>query len=153
MSIAAEANFSDLLQKPTDTIARLQGRSRLRLRRRDDEDLVVTTVARYDQEREVIAAASRMFLYLTHTDLDTAAKLALEAFPWIRFLPLGDTETFLVEFIDLLRASQEFDNFAPVWQLLVEWRHTAEVYADPELLNALRREGQDFGPVPEPTTA
>jgi hypothetical protein len=38
-----------------------------------------------------------------------------------------------------------------VLQLINQWRHTAEIYADPELLAALRAETlDDFGTVAEP---
>ncbi len=43
---------------------------------------------------------------------------------------------------------------ASVAQLLVAWRHTAEVYSDPELLNALTRDHtDDYGPAPDPRDA
>ncbi|MEV0128161.1 hypothetical protein AB0H83_06775 [Dactylosporangium sp. NPDC050688] len=36
-------------------------------------------------------------------------------------------------------------------QLLVEWRHTAEIHADPDLHRALTTQPlDDFGPVPRP---
>lgn len=151
MSIAAEANISDLLQRPTATLERLTGRaSRLLLHRRDGEDLVVTTASRYEQEREVLAAAVKVFRFLVRTDLGSTADLMLDVFPWIRFLPPADGHTFVSEFMDVLNASESLDNLAPAWQFIVEWKHTAEVFADPELLAVLRSEGDDFGPVPEP---
>ncbi len=43
------------------------------------------------------------------------------------------------------------DNLWPVSQLLVEWRHTAEIYADPLLHEAATRTlGDEGGPVPRP---
>jgi hypothetical protein len=49
------------------------------------------------------------------------------------------------------RLAAAVNNLAPISQLLVEWRHTAEIYADPELYAILTaaHEG-DHGPVPEP---
>ena len=44
-------------------------------------------------------------------------------------------------------AAASIGNVAPIAQLLIEWRHTAEVHADPELqalLSAPR--GEDHGP-------
>jgi hypothetical protein len=35
--------------------------------------------------------------------------------------------------------------------MITEWRHTAEVHADPELLAALTRDSEDHGPVPPPS--
>jgi hypothetical protein len=43
----------------------------------------------------------------------------------------------------------ELDNSAAVAQLITGWKATAEVYADPELRAALKRDsGEDYGPVP-----
>jgi len=42
---------------------------------------------------------------------------------------------------------------APVVQLITEWRHTAEVHADPALVAILTQDLGDFGPVPAPPRA
>ncbi|WP_043536117.1 hypothetical protein [Saccharomonospora cyanea] len=42
------------------------------------------------------------------------------------------------------------DNPAHVVHVVAAWRSTASVYADPELLAALRRDGSDVGAVNEP---
>lgn len=70
--------------------------------------------------------------------------------PEINFLPMEDVRAFAVELIDTLEAAESSGDLAPVTQLIAAWRHTAEVHADPELLAILRRDGQDFGDVPEP---
>lgn len=50
-----------------------------------------------------------------------------------------------------LQAAVSIDNLWPVSQLLVEWRHTAEIYADPVLYTAATRVlGDDGDPVPRP---
>src|SRR3569833_4502187 len=117
MTIAAEANFSELLQRPTATLERLTSRaSRLLVHRRDGEDLVVTTASRYEQEREVVTAASKVLRFLARTDVEAAADLMLEVFPWVQFLPLEDGKAFVAEFVSVLHASDDLDNFAPVWQ-------------------------------------
>ena len=58
MSTAVVA-FSDLLNKPKDTLASMarSGAAVLRLRRRDAEDLALTTVSRRAQEHAVVSAA------------------------------------------------------------------------------------------------
>ena len=58
---------------------------------------------------------------------------------------------FVVELVGTLRAVEDLGTKAPVAQVIVEWQHTAEVYADPELLAILQRDHPgDFGPVPPP---
>src|SRR2546423_856090 len=155
MSVA-EVNFSELSNKPVETVAKLQrspSRS-LRVRRRgDDEDLVLVTARRAAEVTEVASATTRMFLALMKHD-DQARTLATEvlpeAFPWVRFLPAEDVRTFVVELLETMRAAESLHNPAPVAQVVHSWRHTAEVYADPELLKILTQDGEDFGPVPEP---
>jgi Family of unknown function (DUF6247) len=69
------------------------------------------------------------------------------ALPWIRFLPDAAVDEFAAEFAATVHAAAAMNSLAPVSQLLAEWRHTAEVYADPELLAILTRPHEgDFGP-------
>jgi hypothetical protein len=150
---ASVANFSDLLQRPRETLASLRTGRQIRLKRRGDEDLVLTTASRHDQEHEVVRAAARVFRYLAIRDTDAAADLFLNVFPWVRFLPGDDLNQLIAEFVHVLEASEDVENFAAVWQLITEWKHTAEIHSDPELLAALMQEGDDFGPVPTPPVA
>jgi hypothetical protein len=154
MSAVLETPFSDLINRPKDTVA-LLSRSharRLRLRRRDAEDLVLTTASRYEQERTVVSASTRVLAALIAADPGHALLLRLlpEVFPWVRFLPAGDIPVFLDELVSTMRAVDDLDIVAPVGQVIVEWRHTAEVHADPELATALAQPADDLGPVPEP---
>lgn len=151
--------FSELIQKPGDTVAKLKAsvsRS-LRLKRRDDADLVITTAERAEQENTVVSAVTRTFVALMQHD-DRARTLLVdvvpEAFPWVRFLPLEDRRAFVVELVEVLRAAESFDppNPAPIAQVIAEWQHTAEVHADPELASLLRQETEDLGPVPPPVS-
>jgi hypothetical protein len=156
MKLMSDVLFSELVNKPTDTVAKLKGTRDLRLRRRDDEDLMLTTAARAEQNDEFVSATTRMFVALMQHD-ETARMLLLdvipEAFPWVRFLPREDVQAFLVELVSTLRAVQELDSPAPVVQVITEWRHTAEVHADPELRALLTQDGADHGPVPPPPTS
>jgi hypothetical protein len=148
--------FSELIQKPTATVAKLNAsrNRRLRLGRRDDEDLVLTTAERAEQETVMVSAVTRTLVAMVQRD--EAARTLLvdvvpEAFPWVRFLPLEERRAFVVELVETLRATESLatPNPAPVVQVIAEWQHTAEIHADPELAAALRQDGDDFGPVPE----
>jgi hypothetical protein len=88
-----------------------------------------------------------------HRDAEAMLELLPDVFPWVTFLPEPSHRTFLDEFVLTLRAALDIDNFAPVAQLITEWKHTAEVYADPTLLAVLTRPADDFGPVPAPPAA
>ncbi|MGH3696904.1 MAG: hypothetical protein ACRDRX_23475 [Pseudonocardiaceae bacterium] len=74
-----------------------------------------------------------------------------QALPWVTFLPTEAVDELIAELVDTLRAAVSIDNLWPVSQLLVKWRHTAEIYADPLPHVAATRElGDDGGPVPRP---
>lgn len=153
---APEVPFSDLQLHSKATMEKLRlSRSRtLRLRRRDDEDLVLTTASRADQEDVVMSATTKMFVALMQRD-DAARALVVdvlpEAFPWVQFLPREDVERFVLDLVTTLRAAESLDNPAPVALVIESWRHTAEVYADPELAAALAAAtDDDHGAVAEP---
>jgi hypothetical protein len=151
-----EAAFSDLINKPKATLRPLTDAHAhsIRLRRRDDVDLMLTTADRYEQDHEVVGMAVRLFSALVrHGEVEPMLALVPEIFPWVRFLPQSDRRRLLEELISVLQATQDFDTFAPVTQLINEWRHTAEAYDDPEVLAALTGGADDFGPVPEPPLA
>lgn len=58
---------------------------------------------------------------------------------------------FLAELVSVGRGAADLDNLAPVAILLAQWRHTAEVHADPALRELISREPEgDLGPVPIP---
>lgn len=150
-----EVPFSDLQLHTKDTIAKLKSsRTRsLRLHRRDDEDLVLTTATRAEQENTVVSATTRMFVALMQRD-EAARSLLVdvvpEAFPWVRFLPTEEVRAFVLELVATLRAADAVENPAPVVQVISAWQSTAQVYADPELAAILSADGADFGPVPPP---
>ena len=160
MSELQEVNFSDLLQRPNETVEKLKSaRSRsLRVHRRGSEDdLILTTAARATQDGELIEVATRLLRAVMSSPVIRSTHLLEilpKVFPWIRFLTDDDRTTFAQELIDVMDASEDLESPAPVLQLISEWRHTAEIYADPELLAALRSEViDDFGGTghPKPT--
>ncbi|MEV8535683.1 hypothetical protein [Streptomyces sp. NPDC051211] len=150
----AAVNFSELVNKNKQTLARLKQSPRLLLHRRDGEDLVLTTAARAEQDQTVVSAATRMLSAMAQRDPGTMELLLgilPDAFPWVRFLPEPDIHAFAVELVETMRAADSVGNSASVAQMLVAWQHTAEVYSDPELLAALTRDHDaDYGPAPDP---
>ncbi|MGW0694943.1 hypothetical protein [Streptomyces sp. NPDC002738] len=148
---AVETSLSDLLNKPKATLATLRGAHRMVLRRRGAEDLVLTTAARAEQDHEVMGVISRMFVEMMRTPAGRSLVLDVlpAAFPWARYLPAHEVRDFSVELVCALGAATELDNTAAAAQLITEWRHTAEVHADPELYAVLTTDfGEDFGSVP-----
>jgi hypothetical protein len=143
--------FSDLLRQPAETTDRLNRTRAVRLRRRDAADLVLMSADRAEAEAEVIDITARLLALIARRDPGLVRDVLPAALPWVRFLPAGDLEVMADEFVATTEAASALGNTAAVSQVLVEWRHTAEIHADPDLHRAIT--GQplaDFGPVPRP---
>lgn len=155
-----EVTFTDLLQHSNETVEKLkksQTRA-LRVRRRGaEEDLVLTTAARAAQDEEVVDVAIRLLRAIMSDPVIRSTHLLevlRQVFPWIRFLPADDQAAFVRELIEVMSAGGEVGSPAPALQTIAEWRNTAQVYADPELLEILRKQSvEDAGAVPAPQRA
>ncbi|MGW6196244.1 hypothetical protein ACWF0M_08855 [Kribbella sp. NPDC055110] len=155
MSDLQEVNFSDLLQRPSETVEKLKSsrNQALRVHRRgSQDDLVLTTAARAAEEHEVAEVTVRMLrAVMSNPAVRSMYLLDIlpQVFPWVAFLPPEDRAGFAQELIDVMDASSELSVSAPVLTLIAQWRNTADVWADPELLAILRSPREDgLGPVP-----
>jgi NAD(P)-dependent dehydrogenase (short-subunit alcohol dehydrogenase family) len=153
-------SFSDLQLRGKATVERWLRASANRslvVRRRDAEDLVLTTASRAAQARETSSATSRIFIALMQRDphvRDLVTDVVPEVFPWIAFLSRDEARDFVVELVSTMKAAESIDNPAPVAQVIDAWRHTAEVLADPELAAVLSTPSDgDYGPVPAPVAS
>lgn len=152
-----EVPFSQLVQHSRETVAALESspRRRLRLGRRDGQDLILESAEHAEAEDQALSMTSRLFFSLVKND-DGARALLLalpDVFPWVRFLPTAQVRQFLVELVETVRASAELDNMAALAPVVAAWRDTAEIYADPQLFAELTAplDGTDYGRVPWPT--
>jgi len=107
-------------------------------------------VEQLERDDVVVDFTSRLLSSLVSTgNLAVIRRILPDAIPWIVFLPEADVEDLLTELVAVARGAAALDNLAPVAILITQWRHTAEVYADPVLLELVTREpAGDFGPVP-----
>jgi hypothetical protein len=155
-TMPAEANFSELIQKPKDTVARMQGSTRqgIRLHRRGEADLYLTTAERAEQATEVVDSTTRLFVALMKSDpkaVEMLTSVFPEAFPWVRFMPDDAVREFLVEFMDTARAAVDLGTVGPLGPLVASWKATAEIYSDPDLAKTLLKPTEgDFGVAEEP---
>lgn len=154
MTTTIEIPFSQLVQQPRETVAKLEDspRRRLRLERRDGRDLILESAERSEAEDEALSMTTRLFFALMKDDDGARALLfALpDVFPWVRFLPTADVRGFLVELVDTIHACTGLGNMAAVEPVVAAWRATAEIYSDPELMKAATAplDGTDYGEVP-----
>jgi hypothetical protein len=139
-----EHSFSDLLRRPKKVTGDVEHGDVL-LRRRDEPDLRLTRADRDAERATAFAALSRTLRNLAvHNPVALEGALT-EAFAWLEFLPTRDGKQFVEEFSRTVVASAELDSYAPLTQLLREWRATAEIHADPKLARRLRRRIQAEG--------
>jgi hypothetical protein len=153
MSIAEEIPFSQLLQHSGETVARLEKSQsrRMRLVRRDGEDLILESARRAEAEAEAILVTTRIISALASADEPVLLKAFPDVFPWVRFLPTEDAHAFVEEFTVTARACAELGSLAALGPVIEAWRATAEIHADPALAKALSTplDGADHGLVRE----
>jgi hypothetical protein len=144
--------FSELLHHPAATAERLDAVRALRLRRRDAGDLALMRIEQLERDESVVDFTARLLAGLVRAEnVAVIRKLLPDALPWVTFLPEADFEAFVAELVTVARGATELGNLSPVAVLLTQWRHSAEVFADPVLLGILTREPEgDLGPVPIP---
>lgn len=143
--------FSELLRQPTETAERLSRARAVRLRRRDATDLVLMSAERAVAEGEVVDLTARLLASLARQEPDLVRETLPTVLPWVRFLPPGEAEQMAGEFVTTAEAAAAVGNTTALSQLLAEWRHTAEVHADPDLHRILATpSSDDFGPVDLP---
>jgi hypothetical protein len=123
----------------------------VRLRRRDAADLVLMSADRADAEGQIVDLTARLLATLVTRNPGLVRDVLPVVLPWVRFLPDEDVAQLASEFVSTAEAAAAVGNSAAISQLLSEWRHTAEIYADPELHQALTSPLLgDFGAVPRP---
>lgn len=144
--------FSELLHHPASTAERLNDVRALRLRRRDAGDLALMRIDQLERDESVMELATALLVGMVSSgNIDLIRRLLRDAVPWVAFLPEDDFNAFAEDLVTVARGAAALGNFAPVAVLLTQWRHSAEVYADPVLLEILTSEPEgDFGPVPRP---
>jgi hypothetical protein len=155
MTAIIEVPFSQLVQQPKETVAKLEGspRRRVRLERRDGRDLILESAERAEANENAMKVTGNIFFHLMKTDKGARALLLAlpEVFPWVRFLPKPDVQAFLVELVETTRACADLGNAAALMPVVTAWQATAEIYSDPELLSAATTalDGTDYGEVPD----
>lgn len=118
------------------------------MRRRDGVPLLLVREDRAESVTQgAFAAARALRNVLAHLPTADADDALAEEFPWVELLPAAECRRFSTDFVRAVGASAELG----VWSVLVEWKATAAIYADPGLVGQLRGpvEG-DFGAVPAP---
>jgi hypothetical protein len=151
-AVYEELPFSEFLHHPAAAADRLDVVRALRLRRRDAGDLALMRVDQMERDGVVVDFTARLLAGLVRDLPPEQVRPALRsALPWTTFLPEADVDQLLAEVIEVAQGAASLENLSPVAVVLAQWRHTAELHADPALLELVTREPEgDFGPVPVP---
>ena len=151
-AVYEDVPFSELLHHPAATAERLHAVRALRLKRRDAGDLALMRIEQLERDESVVEFTTRLLAGLVRSEnVAVIRRLLPDALPWVTFLPEPDFDAFVTELVTVAQGAAELGNLAPVAVLLTQWRHSAEVYADPVLLEILTGEPEgDLGRVPAP---
>jgi hypothetical protein len=149
--VTTEVQWSELQRDPK-AVAALADRGDVRVRRRDGASLLLVREDSATSAADgAVSAARALRTALAHLPAGDAVDVLVEEFPWVSLLPESDRLHFVLDFVRAVGASAELGKWSVLAQVLVEWKATASVYADPALLAELTRPlEEDLGPVPAP---
>lgn len=145
-----ERPFSEFLRHPNEVAAELADHDVV-LRRRNAPALRLIRADRHIDRTQALESTARLLRNIAARSPDALSEALLDAFAWAKFLPGDARDRFAQELADTLLAAATVDVYAPVAQMVREWRATAEIHADPELLSQLTGAVQAAGDaVPPP---
>ena len=103
-------------------------------------------IEQLERDESVVEFTARLLAGLMKSEnTEVLRRLLPEAVPWVTFLPPTDFDAFVTELVAVVRGAAALGNLAPVAVLLTRWRHSAEVYADPVLLEIATRKPEGTG--------
>ncbi len=129
--------YSKFLRGPSATIARLEAGEDVVLERRDAENFVLMRAQRFNATLGGISIAARAMRQLIKRDPALAQEIIADELPWINWLLATERTQCMTDLISSLEAGAETQNMVPFAQTMLEWLHTAEVWADPDLSDRL----------------
>lgn len=152
MAPMTEATLTDFLRDPNSIVEKLE-RQDVVLHRRNAGDLRLSLQSRSEADDEGVRFMAHLLGQVLTDDVVGARLIsAAAAIPWVTFLPERSRQTFIKELIRTAEAAGELGSMAPLAQLLVEWKATAAIHADPALAGELTRPISKIGShVPAPS--
>jgi hypothetical protein len=151
---APTVSFSELSKNSRRVADTLDQVKRVHVVRRDGEDLYLTT-ERHDRQREETADVTWRLLaaLISSDDGERAILHALPSvFPWVRHLSPDEVRQLVSDLVDAMGDVVELDVHSGLHRVIVSWRATARILADPELTAQLTRPlpDEDHGEVTAP---
>jgi hypothetical protein len=140
--------YSTFLRSPSQVLPDLAYGDVL-LERRDEDSIIVTSQERYTALMQGMEVTTRIFRSLFKDDCDQMVSLMTHEMPWLAWLPEHERRDCVNELLANLAAGAETGALEPFSRSVLEWQHTAEVWADPELAKRLSSQFDGDGPVLE----
>lgn len=131
-----ERPFSEFLRHPNEVVAELAENDVL-LRRRNAPALRLIRADHHSDRTQALESTARLLRNIAAHSPAALSDALLDAFAWARFLPSDARDLFAQELTNTLLAAATVDVYTPVAQLVREWKATAEIHADPDLLRRL----------------
>jgi PHD/YefM family antitoxin component YafN of YafNO toxin-antitoxin module len=129
--------FSTLINKQTSVFPALDDADVL-LERRDAENLVLMRSERFQAMADGLRLAARSLSLVAKANRAMAEEVFAEELPWVKWMPEQERRECVTELLDDLLAGADTCLFLPFARNLVAWKHTAEVWSDPELARRLQ---------------
>lgn len=107
------------------------------LERRDEENLVLMRVERFEAAATGLTIAARSLAVLARRQRELAEEILAEELPWLTWLPAAERLACVRELLDDLVAGADTGLLTPFARNLAAWRATAEVWSDPKLARDL----------------
>lgn len=145
MTPTAEATLTDFLRDPKAVVEQLEGHDVV-LHRRNAADLHLSLRSRVESDDEAVGFLARLLgQVLADHELRPRFADAVATIPWVSFLPATEREIFVEEVVRTAEGAAELGRMAALAQVLVEWKATAAIHADPTLAIELKRPIVEIG--------
>lgn len=145
MTLTAEATLTDFLRDPKAIVEQLDRRDVV-LHRRNAADLHLSLRSRVESDDEAVGVLARLLgRVLADDELRGRLADAVAAIPWVMFLPADERAVFVKDFVRTAEGAAELGSMAALGQVLIEWKATAAIHADPTLAIELKRPIDDVG--------
>ena len=146
MTLTADATLTDFLRDPKAIVEQLERRDVI-LHRRNAADLHLSLRSRVEADDEAVGFLARLLgRVLADDELRGRLADAVAVIPWVMFLPAEEREVFIEEFVRTAEGAAELGSMAALAQVLIEWKATAAIHADPTLASELKRPIDDIVP-------
>ncbi|MEY9946393.1 hypothetical protein [Kitasatospora sp. GAS1066B] len=137
--------YSAFLRGPSQVLPSLDDADVI-LERRDEENLVLMRVERFEATASGLRIAARSLAILAGRQPDLAEEVLAEELPWLHWLPETERGTCVRELLADLVAGADTGLLLPFARNLASWRATAEVWSDPKPARELQGPFPGDGP-------